>query len=125
MSFECPALYPNTNIQNVLDVIEHLENVSLATFQRINEKIDEQRQFLSEVHQRVSVIKHSLNSIQLERKNETLLVKSSPVFPSMSKINDKPCFSMTRDRITVQDMITHRHSIPYFPNHRVGISTFV
>ncbi|KAG2378306.1 hypothetical protein C9374_008449 [Naegleria lovaniensis] len=112
MSFECPVMnHAPTNMQYMLSAIEHLEKVSLATFQRINEKIDEQRQILHQVHQRVAVVKHSLKNIESERSRETLLVTSSPVFPTPSIVSDKPCFSIVRDRITVPAM-TKTHSTP-------------
>ena len=111
--YEFPVVYQQNrieNIQQMLSSLEHLERISTSIFNKITEKVNENRNILHKVQQRASVAQKAVEWVKAERKNEATRVLSSPQYPDKeTSITDeyKPCFS-ERDRIGIQQMEFHK-----------------
>ncbi|EFC50651.1 hypothetical protein NAEGRDRAFT_77687 [Naegleria gruberi] len=93
----------------MLDSLEHLERISVSVFQKITDKVTEQRNTLQKVQQRAAVCKKAVEWVQKERKNEATRVLSSPHYPDkdISNVEYSPTFA-ARDRIGIQQMEFHK-----------------
>ena len=102
--FEVPVIYQENRIENMkqmLDALQHLENVSNAVFNRISHQVEQHKSNLASVQQRTQQASSRVSS--LIGRNQATSVFSPPTYPSLSaaggddnqKLDHKPLFDST------------------------------